>query len=79
MQAALSYMRGGVKTVMNKEEINTMKSFENALCALQAMPDIDEELLMDASDLLEDERNAETFLALDASKRKKWLLRKLRA
>ena len=61
MQAALSYARGGDKTVMNKDEINTVKSFENAVCALQAMPDIDEELLMDASDLLEDERNTEIF------------------
>ncbi|KAF7830367.1 L10-interacting MYB domain-containing protein [Senna tora] len=55
------------------------RSFENALTALQAMPDVDEELVMDACDLLEDERKARIFLALDISLRKKWLLRKLRS
>lgn len=53
-------------------------TIEGAVSALQEIPDIDDELLLDACDLLEEERKARTFLALDASLRKKWLLRKLR-
>ncbi|XP_027355321.1 uncharacterized protein LOC113865140 [Abrus precatorius] len=78
MKEALTEMASAVKALMNKKDRNTNTSFENALSALQAMPDIDEELVMDACDLLEDERKAKIFLALDISLRKKWLLRKLR-
>lgn len=77
MNEALSEMASAVKALMNNKEKNN-KSLENALSALQALPDIDEELVMDACDLLEDERMAKIFLALDISLRKKWLLRKLR-
>ncbi|TKY74811.1 polyubiquitin protein [Spatholobus suberectus] len=77
MKDALSEMASAVKALMNKKEKNNT-SFEDALSALQAMPDIDEELVMDACDLLEDETKAKIFLALDISLRKKWLLRKLR-
>ncbi|QCE16315.1 hypothetical protein DEO72_LG11g3328 [Vigna unguiculata] len=77
MKEALSEMASAVKALMNKRE-NTNSPFEDALSVLQAMPDIDEELVMDASDLLEDETKAKIFLALDISLRKKWLLRKLR-
>ncbi|XP_068482293.1 uncharacterized protein [Phaseolus vulgaris] len=77
MKEALSEMASAVKALINKRE-KKKSSFEDALSVLQAMPDIDEELVMDASDLLEDETKAKIFLALDISLRKKWLLRKLR-
>ncbi|KAK4277256.1 hypothetical protein QN277_015276 [Acacia crassicarpa] len=79
IRKALSDMANAVKKFMNKEEKNDDRSFQNAISALQAMPDIDEELVMDACDILEDERKAKTFLALDLSLRKKWLMRKLRS
>lgn len=63
--------------LVNKKEEKSYISIENAIDALQAISDIDDELLLDACDLLEDERKAKTFLALDVSLRKKWLLRKL--
>ncbi|KAH6760718.1 Myb/SANT-like DNA-binding domain protein [Perilla frutescens var. frutescens] len=63
--------------LVSKEAGNQCFSIESAIDALQAIPDIDDELLLDSCDLLEDERKAKTFLALDATLRKKWLLRKL--
>lgn len=78
MQKALSEMAGIVTKFVNKNENKDQKSIEGAIDALQAIPDIDDELLLDACDLLEDERKAKTFLALDVTLRKKWLLRKLR-
>lgn len=65
-------------TLAGKKENKNHTAIENAIDALQAIPDIDDEMLLDACDLLEDERKAKTFLALDFTLRKKWLLRKLR-
>ncbi|RYR33700.1 hypothetical protein Ahy_A10g048318 isoform B [Arachis hypogaea] len=79
VKEALSEMASAVKSLMDNKEGNDYNSpLENALSELQAMPDIDDELVMDSCDLLEDERMAKIFLALDISLRKKWLLRKLR-
>lgn len=77
VEKALSEMAGVVTELVNKKG-NQNKSIENAINVLQEVPEIDDELLLDACDLLEDEKKAKTFLALNASLRKKWLLRKLR-
>lgn len=79
VQKALSEMAGVVTRLVNMKQHRNYKAVEAALDALQAIPDIDDELMLDACDLLEDERKAKTFLALDATLRKKWLLRKLRS
>ncbi|KAJ4957459.1 hypothetical protein NE237_024570 [Protea cynaroides] len=75
---ALSEMSEVVTSLKNKKENKNFVSIENVITELQATPDIDDDLLLDACDLLEDEKKAKTFLALDVSLRKKWLLRKLR-
>ncbi|PIA61208.1 hypothetical protein AQUCO_00300619v1 [Aquilegia coerulea] len=63
----------------NKKENSDPFSIKNVMDALQAVPDIDEDLILDACDFLEDEKKAKTFLALDDRLRKKWLMRKLRS
>ncbi|CAH1453346.1 unnamed protein product [Lactuca virosa] len=63
--------------VNKKTDDNKFNAIEKAVDALQAIPDLDDELLLDGCDVLENEKKAKTFLALDASLRKKWLLRKL--
>lgn len=78
MEEALSEIAGVVKRLVNKKENKNCKLMESAIDALQAIPDIDDELMLDACDLLEDEKKAKTFLALDIALRRKWLLRKLR-
>ncbi|KAK7830408.1 hypothetical protein CFP56_028212 [Quercus suber] len=78
MEEALSEIAGVVKRLVNKKENKNCKLIESAIDALQAIPDIDDELMLDACDLLEDEKKAKTFLALDIALRRKWLLRKLR-
>ncbi|XP_059668635.1 L10-interacting MYB domain-containing protein-like [Cornus florida] len=65
-------------TTLRKEDSENSTSTKKVIGTLQAMPDMDEDLLLDACDFLEDERRAMMFLALDDTLRKKWLLRKLR-
>ncbi|KAJ8751788.1 hypothetical protein K2173_025974 [Erythroxylum novogranatense] len=74
MQRSIPGIAEAVTTFVNGNGV----VLESTIGALQALPDIDDDLLLDACDFLEDEKKAKTFLALDASLRKKWLLRKLR-
>ncbi|XP_050204124.1 L10-interacting MYB domain-containing protein [Mercurialis annua] len=80
MAGAPHEMVTGVSSLLEKrkDENTDSISIENVVKAVQAVPDMDEELILDACDFLEDEMKAKTFMALDIKLRKKWLLRKLR-
>ncbi|OVA18483.1 Myb/SANT-like domain [Macleaya cordata] len=79
MLDALREMAVAVTMLANKKKENdTTSPLENVVNALNATPDLDEDLYLDACDLLEDEQKAKMFLALDVTIRKKWLMRKLR-
>ncbi|XP_022154972.1 ubiquitin-like isoform X2 [Momordica charantia] len=45
--------------------------------AVQALPDMDEDLILDACDFFQNPQNGEIFMALDRKLRKRWLLRNL--
>ncbi|XP_060668770.1 L10-interacting MYB domain-containing protein isoform X2 [Ziziphus jujuba] len=74
MTAAVSSLTKGLGQTKKEKSV----SAETVIKVLQTIPDIDDDLLLDACDFLEDERRARTFLALDSTLRKKWLVRKLR-
>ncbi|PIA61209.1 hypothetical protein AQUCO_00300620v1 [Aquilegia coerulea] len=75
----LREMAAAVSSLSDKRtEVDNSSSTEDAIHALQAMPDVDDDLILDACDLFEDEKKAKTFLSLDVRLRRKWLLRKLR-
>ncbi|RZC76672.1 hypothetical protein C5167_000779 [Papaver somniferum] len=78
---AIQEMRSAVTLLAEKtEETSDYVSTETWMAALRALPDIDEELLLDACDFLEvDAKRAKAFVLLDVSLQKKWLLRKLRS
>ncbi|KAK9281087.1 hypothetical protein L1049_003980 [Liquidambar formosana] len=81
MASALRETATAVSSLLHKtkdEEDSNCLSIENVVEAVQALPDMDEDLVLDACDFLEDEKKAKTFLALDVKLRKKWLMRKLR-
>ncbi|XP_048436092.1 L10-interacting MYB domain-containing protein [Pyrus x bretschneideri] len=81
MASALREMASAVSSLSDKTRNDgnmNSGSIESVIEAIQALPDMDEDLVLDACDLLEDENKAKTFMALDVKLRKKWLTRKLR-
>lgn len=79
MASALREMATAVSSLADKrKDDDNSIPIESVIEAIQALPDMDEELVLDACDFLEDEKKAKTFLALDIKLRKKWLIRKLR-
>ncbi|XP_054800261.1 L10-interacting MYB domain-containing protein [Prosopis cineraria] len=78
MASALQEMVTTVSSLSTKKSDDNSVPIEVAIQAVQALADMDEDLVLDACDFLEDGKKARTFLALDVKLRKKWLLRKLR-
>ncbi|KAL8527287.1 hypothetical protein ACS0TY_005240 [Phlomoides rotata] len=80
MENAIRQMATAVSSLAErKQEENTNTiPVEVVVAAIQALPDMDEDFVLDACDFLEDEKKAKIFLALDVKLRKKWLTRKLR-
>ena len=76
---ALSAMAAAVNSFIEhkKEEANHAEKPINVIDALNAIPNLEEDLYMEACDLLEDGQKAKIFVALDVDKRKAWLTRKL--
>ncbi|XP_028781955.1 L10-interacting MYB domain-containing protein isoform X2 [Neltuma alba] len=78
MASTLQEMATTVSSLSTKKSDDNSVPIEIVIEAVQALPDMDEDLVLDACDFLEDEKKARTFLALDVKLRKNWLLRKLR-
>lgn len=78
MAGVLREMTTDVSLSVKMSDENSSISIESVIEAVQALPEMDEDLVLDACDFLEDEKKAKTFMALDVKLRRKWLLRKLR-
>eukprot|EP00256_Glycine_max_P056339 XP_014623838.1 L10-interacting MYB domain-containing protein isoform X1 [Glycine max] len=76
---ARQHIAVAVASLTKKAKKEDNFSVDNVIRVLQAIPDLDDDLILDACDFLEDETRARMFLALASPLRKKWLLRKLRS
>ncbi|XP_045830727.1 uncharacterized protein LOC123922026 [Trifolium pratense] len=79
MSVALKNMAVAVTSLTKKTKKEDNFSVGNVMTVLQAIPDLDDDLILDAIDFLEDEKRARMFLAFPANLRKKWLLKTLRS
>ncbi|KAF6160536.1 hypothetical protein GIB67_019476 [Kingdonia uniflora] len=77
---ALQKMTAAIEKLKDEKnkEAERCNSMENVIGVLQSLPDMEDDLFLEACDLLEDERKATMFMSLKMELRKKWLMRKLR-
>lgn len=76
---ALRQMAAAVNSLANAfKEVKNSQLVEKYMSALSEIPGMDPDLFLAACDLLEDEKKAKTFLALNVELRKRWLMKKLR-